>query len=140
MIVAFLGCTGNGVLSRSDEDEEEKYSATVILLSDFSMSVIGYHQRQGLSVPRDFDTGQFFALLEKIYADQGRVQSVRDGYKVSVRPLDGGYSVMLCDLETDRKIMEDFSCHLNRVELLSWRNGTDIPCVFESDWEPLCKK
>lgn len=139
LVVAFLGCTSDGVFSRSDEDQDERYSATAITLSDFSIKITAYYQKQGLSVPGDFNETQFFALLESIYPDQSRVQAVRDEYRISVRPLNGGYSVILCDMEADRKIMEDFTCHLNRVELLSWKSGPAIPCVFEGNWEPLCK-
>ncbi|HOW54033.1 MAG TPA: hypothetical protein PLR60_05190 [Syntrophorhabdaceae bacterium] len=139
LIVAFLGCTSDGVFSRSDEDQGERYSTTAITLSDFSMKITAYYQKQGLSVPGDFNETQFFALLESIYPDQSRVQAVRDEYRISVRSLNGGYSVILCDMEEDRKIMEDFSCHLNRVELLSWKSDVATPCVFEGNWEPLCK-
>ncbi|MGZ3940126.1 MAG: hypothetical protein ACXVBK_15250, partial [Flavisolibacter sp.] len=64
---------------------------------------------------------QFFDVLEKIYPDQSRVKHIQESYKVSVRLLDRGfYSVMICDPKTDLKIMEDLSCHLNRVEIRSW--------------------
>jgi hypothetical protein len=67
------------------------------------------------------------------------VSFVQNNYKVSVRPLNGGYSAMLCDPQTDRKVMEDLSCHLDRVEIRSWENDTPVPCVFESKWKPYCE-
>ncbi len=117
----------------------KEYSATAISLSDFSMKTVAYYQSQNLPIPNDFDASQFFALLQRIYPDQSRVNFVQSNYKVSVRPLDGGYSVMLCDPQTNRKIMEDLSCHLDRVEIRSWDSGTESPCVFESNWNPYCQ-
>ncbi|MGO9138756.1 MAG: hypothetical protein ACLP9S_02675 [Syntrophales bacterium] len=139
-IVVLLGCVSNRALSASDEEKMREYSATAITLSDFSMKIVGYYQAQKLSVPKDFDTKQFFDVLEKIYSDQSRVKHIHESYKVSVRPLDGGfYSVMLCDPKTDVKIMEDLSCHLNRVEIKSWENNAGAQCIFEINWKPYCE-
>jgi hypothetical protein len=134
-IIALFGCTHNCVTQIPGEE----YPATAILLSDFSMTIIGYYGTQDLSVPNDFDKRQFFALLEKIYPDPSHVSFVQSNYKVSVRPLAGGYSVMLCDPQTNRKIMEDLSCHLDRVEIQSWQSNVDNQCVFESNWKQYCE-
>jgi hypothetical protein len=123
----------------SSEEMTREYSSTAITLSDFSMKVIPYYQLQNLSVPEDFNTQQFFALLEKIYPDQSRVSFIQNNYRVSVRSLDGGYSVMLCDPKTDQKIMEDLSCHLDRVEIRSWEDNINSQCVFEDNWKSYCE-
>ena len=102
------------------------------------MKIVAYYQSQNLSLPEDFDTRQFFALLQKIYPDQPGVASIQNNYRVSVRRLDGGYSVMICDPKTYQKIMEDLSCHLNRVEIRSWESPTPGECVFENNWKPYC--
>jgi hypothetical protein len=139
-IVVLLGCVSNRALSASDEAKVREYSAAAVTLSDFSMKIVGYYEAQKLSVPKEFDTKQFFDVLEKIYPDQSRVKHIQESYKVSVRPLDGGfYSVMLCDPKTDVKIMEDLSCHLNRVEIRSWEKNAGAQCVFESNWKPYCE-
>jgi hypothetical protein len=109
------------------------------LLSDFSMKIVGYYQSQNLTIPKDFDTKQFFSLLEKIYQDQSSVKHIQNNYRVFVRPIDGGYSVMLCDPKTDRKIMEDLSCHVNRVEIRSWESNVPAPCVCEGNWKQYCE-
>jgi hypothetical protein len=137
LVFIFFGCIHNGSFSVSNEEKEKEYSATAITLSDFSMKIMAHYHL--LSVPNDFDTKQFFALLETIYPDQTRVSFVKSNYKVFVRPLDGGYSVMLCDPKTDWKIMEDLSCHLDRVEIMPWKSNVHTPCIFESNWNPYCE-
>ena len=138
LVALIAGCNHGGSL-KSSEEQTREYSATAVSLSDFSMKVIAYYQSQGQSVPDTFDAGQFFTVLEKTYPDQDRVNSIRGSYKVSARPLEGGYSVMLCDMREDRKIMEDLSCHLNRVEIRSWEGDKPAPCVFEDNWKQYCQ-
>ncbi|MGA2240320.1 MAG: hypothetical protein ABSH06_16020 [Thermodesulfobacteriota bacterium] len=139
LVFILLGCAHNGAFSMSSEEKVREYSSTVVTLSDFSMKIVAYYQSQNLSVPKDFDTQQFFALLEKIYPDQSRVKFIQNNYQVSVRSLNGGYSVMLCDPKTNQKIMEDLSCHLDRVEIRSWESTTSSQCVFENNWKPYCE-
>ncbi len=136
LIVLLLGCAHNGV---TGGEQTREYSKTTVSLSDFSMKIIGYYQSENRTVPGDFDTNQFFTLLEKIYPDQPRVKSIKDNYKISVRPLEGGYSIMLCDPKTGLKIMEDLSCHVNRVEIRSWEKDVNAACVFETNWKEYCK-
>ncbi len=139
LVVTLFGCAHHGAVSVPGEEKVKEYSATAISLSDFSIKTVAHYQSENLPIPSDFDARQFFALLEKIYPDQSRVSFVQSSYKVSVRPLAGGYSVMLCDPRTDRKIMEDLSCHLDRVEIRSWESDVESPCVFESNWKPYCQ-
>ena len=139
LVFVLVGCAQTGSSLKSTEEQTREYSAAAVSLSDFSMKIIAHYQSRSLSVPNDFDANQFFVLLEKVYPDQARVNLIRSGYLVSVRPLDGGYSVMLCDPQTGRKIMEDLSCHLDRVEIRSWETGAESPCLFESDWKPYCQ-
>ncbi len=135
--VSFLFGCAHGVIS--SEDQTREYAATTVSLSDFSMKIMSYYQSENRPVPGDFDANRFFALLERIYPHQSRVSSVKDNYSVSARALDGGYSVMLCDQKTGRKIMEDLSCHLDRVEVRSWENNVNAPCAFETQWAQYCR-
>jgi hypothetical protein len=139
LVVILFGCTHNGVSSVLGQEKVKEYSSTAITLSDFSMKIVAHYESQNVSVPNDFDSKQFFELLGKIYPDQSRVTFVHDHYRVLARPLGGGYSVMLCDPTGDQKIMEDLSCHLNRVEIRSWESNVATPCAFESNWKPYCK-
>ena len=92
-----LGCSHTGTSSMSNEEKTREYASTAVTLSDFSMKIVAYYESRNLPVPENFDTQQFFVLLEKIYPDQSRVKTIQNNYRVSARGLDGGYSVMLCD-------------------------------------------
>ena len=139
LIAAILGCSCSSI-PKPDDQRERQYSAAAISLPDFAMKITAYYEAQKLPIPKDFDARQFFDVLESAYPDRVRVKQIKDNFKVSVRSLDGGYySVMLCDPETDAKVMEDISCHLNRVEVQSWQNQTRSPCVFESNWRQYCE-
>jgi hypothetical protein len=56
-------------------------------------------------------------------------------YNVQPRKLDGMFSVMLCDKNKAVKIMEDFSCNEQKVEILSFQSDTKAPCIFEEKWK-----
>jgi hypothetical protein len=58
-----------------------------------------------------------------------------DTYRVQVRSLGDIFSVMLCDKDGAIKIIEDFSCNENKVEILSFLNGTKVKCIFEEKWK-----
>ena len=134
-----VGCSHTNSL-RPNESQIQEYSSAQITLPDFSMKITGYYQAQKLNIPKDFDTGHFFDLLEKSYPDQSRVKHIKERYKVLARSLDGNlYSVMLCDPDTNWKIMEDINCHLDRVEISSWQKNSGGPCTFEDNWKPYCE-
>jgi len=139
LLFVLLGCAHNSTSSLSSEEKVREYSSTAVTLSDFSMKIVAHYQSQNLSVPEDFNTQQFFAILKKIYPDQSGVTFIQNNYQVSVRSLNGGYSVMLCDPKTNQKIMEDLSCHVNRVEIRSWESTTSIQCAFENNWKQYCE-
>ncbi|ABC77927.1 hypothetical protein [Syntrophus aciditrophicus] len=58
-----------------------------------------------------------------------------DTYSVQPRWLDGIFSVMLCDKNGAIKIMEDFSCNEQLVEIASFQNNPSGPCIFEDKWK-----
>jgi hypothetical protein len=58
-----------------------------------------------------------------------------DTYSVQARSLDSIFSVMLCDKKGAVKIIEDFSCSENKVEIPSFMDGTKVPCAFEDKWK-----
>ena len=55
-------------------------------------------------------------------------------YTISVRMMDGMFSVMLCDKDGRIKEMEDFSCNEQLVEIRSFEIATETQCQFEADW------
>ena len=120
VVIVSGACT---TMKPSKDDMDKQYSATATVLSDFSYKITGYYQEQRLDIPKDFDTSQFFDVLEKKYPDQTSVRYIRETYGTSARPIEAGYSVMLCNPKTGAKIMEDLSCHLTRVEIRTWQSG-----------------
>lgn len=137
--IILCSCIHTGAVSTPNEEKVREYSSTAVTLSDFSMKITAYYEAQGLSIPVNFDSKQFFDVLGKKYPDQSRVKQIQENYKVLARPLDGGYSVMLCNPKTDEKIMEDLSCHLNRVEIRSWENIVGASCDFDKNWKQYCE-
>jgi len=58
-----------------------------------------------------------------------------DTYSVQPRRLDGMFSVMLCDKGATLKIMEDFSCNEQKVEIPSFQIEPKDRCAFEEKWK-----
>jgi len=57
-----------------------------------------------------------------------------DSYSVHIRMLNDTFSVMLCDKDGTTKIMEDFSCNEQIVEITNYQTNTNAPCKFEDNW------
>ena len=58
-----------------------------------------------------------------------------DTYSVQSRRLDSMFSVMLCDKKATIKIMEDFSCNEQKVEIPSFQIDPKASCVLEENWK-----
>jgi len=58
-----------------------------------------------------------------------------DTYSVHPRRLEGMFSVMLCDKTDKVKIMEDFSCNEQKVEIPSFQMEPRGRCAAEEKWE-----
>jgi hypothetical protein len=58
-----------------------------------------------------------------------------DSYNVQPRFLGGMFSVMLCDKGAKKKILEDFSCNEQKVEIPSYQMQPDAECRFEINWK-----
>ena len=56
-------------------------------------------------------------------------------YSVQPRRMDSMFSVMLCDKEATIKIMEDFSCNEQRVEIPSFQTEPKGRCAVEERWK-----
>jgi hypothetical protein len=63
-----------------------------------------------------------------------KVKVMFDIYKVKTQNLDGMFSVLLCDKETLSKVMEDFSCNEQKVEIPSFQSSSMQKCDFEPNW------
>ena len=129
----------SNIYAKDDEDKAKEYSKIEIILSDFSKKVTAYYDKQDMSIPKDFDEKQFIEVLEKVYPDQDRVELIKKDFKIKARTIDNNYSVVLCDPDTDNKLMEDLSCHTTHVEIRFWNKEGTHPCIFEENWEACCK-
>lgn len=140
LLVAFLffyGCSY--IYAKDDEDKAKEYSRIEIILSDFSKKITAYYERQNREIPKDFNEKQFIEVLEKVYPDQTKVKLIKKDFKIKAHSIDNNYSVVLCDPDTDRKLMEDLSCHTTHVELRFWDKEGTYPCTFEENWEVHCR-
>jgi hypothetical protein len=135
LLIFLQGCA----LWSQETKKDEEYSKAVTILSDFSITILGYYGSQMALIPKDFNEIEFFRILTKEDPNQSKVAFIRDSFKVKVRQIDGHYSAMLCDPKTDRKLMEDFSCDMTKVEIQTWAVGQNSACVFEENWKQYCK-
>jgi hypothetical protein len=140
LLVAFLffyGCSF--IYVKGDENKIREYSKIETILSDFSKKIVAYYGKQKMTIPRDFDEKRFIEVLEKAYPDQTKVKLIRQSFKIKARSIDNSYSVVLCSPETDSKLMEDFSCTLNKVDIRFWDKEGAYSCTFEENWGVYCK-
>ncbi len=140
LLVTFLllfGCSY--IYTKEDEDKAKEYSKIEIMLSDFSKKITAHYAKQNIPIPKDFDEKQFIEVLQKVYPDQAKVELIKKDFKIKAHSIDNNYSVVLCDLDTGSKLMEDLSCHTTHVELRFWDKGGTYPCIFEENWEAYCK-
>lgn len=123
----------------ANEDKAKYYGKVEMLMIDFSKKIKAHYMSQGMKIPPDFDEKQFIAVLEKIYPDQDKVRFVKENFNIKARAIDGNYDVVLCDRDTQKKILEDLSCHVNKVEIRYWDKEMQPLCGFEKNWEAYCK-
>src|SRR4030042_4614208 len=119
------------------EKRAEEYSQVEIILSDFSKKVTSYYDRKNQSIPANFDEKEFIRILGETYPDQSRVTLIQKNYTIKARPVNNGYSVVLCDLATNNKLIEDIAdprCSLSKVEIRLWDKDGFYPCNFEENW------
>jgi len=78
------------------------------------------------------------AIVEKVCfplpSCKKSAKTMFDTYTIYSRPLDGMFSVMLCDKKNNLKDMEDFSCDVHIVEMPTFQKDKHELCTFEQDW------
>lgn len=140
LLVVFLFFNGcSYTYAKDDEDKAKEYSKIEIILSDFSKKIVAFYEKQNMLIPKDFDEKQFIEVLEKVYPDQSKVDLIKKNFKIKAKAIDNNYSVILCDPDTDSKLMEDLSCHTTYVEIRFWDKEGAYSCAFEENWEAYCK-
>lgn len=118
--------------STSDRTTNE---AMLNFLPYLNQKVAGYLDING-SVALDADT--YKKIIDEVCVPLpscGKNAAIMfDSYSVQPRKLDDAFSVMLCDNDGATKIMEDFSCNEQKVEITNYQTDTNAPCKFEDNW------
>lgn len=136
LLALFLsGCATAGSIER----QKETYSPLEVTLIDMSKKITSYYARQEKMVPPGFDGSEFIAVLDQIYPDKKKVDLIKTNYRVEAREVGGDYSVVLCDPESGRKLLEDFGCTLTRVDVRYWDKEALVSCEFEKDLTQFCR-
>ncbi len=95
-------------------------------------------------VPEDFNADQYMAAVKEVCKSNrvclSQAQDIFNSFGVMARKIDEMFSLMLCDKEMKRKILEDFSCNSLLVEIQSWKNQNVLSCEFEPNWEKTKKE
>ena len=117
LMMAFLPLLIILQCNAANNDKAKYYGKVEMLMIDFSKKIKAHYRSQGLKIPHDFDEKQFIAVLKEVYPDQDKVKFIQENFNIKARAINGNYAVILCDRETQKKILEDLSCHLQRVSL-----------------------
>lgn len=135
-LLVIHGCQYTSRLNATEnESKAYEFQPIEMRLSDFSKKITGHYGTQG--IPQDFDEKAFIKILQDKYPDQDEVTKIKK-YTIKAHAVGRFYSVMLCD-ESSKKIMEDLSCDMAKVEIRLWDKDVSYPCEFEAMWEPYCK-
>ena len=121
----------------SNMTDVSKYSRVEIVLSDVSKKITGFYYGQG--IPENFNEMDFIDFLNNNYPDKSGAELIKKGDKIKARALGKGYSVMLCDEKTDKKLLEDFNCTLSKVDVRYWDKEEFQKCAFEENSEKYCR-
>lgn len=133
--VAVSGCTFLGYCKKQQLD----YSSTEILFSDFSYKITAYYAEKSQVIPKDFNEDEFIKILEEVYPDKAKVKSIKKDFRIRAHQIGQYYSVVVCKPNTGAKLMEDFSCSLNHVDIRYWDREGSIQCEFENEWQTYCR-
>jgi hypothetical protein len=120
--------------------DTERYAPIASTLTSMNQRVAAEYLLTG--IPDDFDAVQYRAALDRTCYTSTcteEVQALFSSFLVRVHKVGGMFSVLVCDRNGTRKILEDFSCNNNAVELPSWKVDPDAACVFAPDWEQVIK-
>ncbi len=130
-IFLFSACTSLSAGPARSTDE-----AMLNFLPYLNQKVAGYIEANKVS---SLDAATYRGIVDKVCGPLpscGKNATIMfDTYSVQPRMLDGMFSVMLCDKESTIKIMEDFSCNEQKVEIPSFQSDPKARCVVEEKWK-----
>jgi hypothetical protein len=121
------------------EKERKTYSSLESAIVDLSQKVVGYLLENDAKPSMDF-TEKYIEIVSSAYpggSGKEKLDTVFSIGELKARGLGDEFSVMLCGND-GRKILEDFSCSLMRVEVQNWKQSQGAPCEFEKNWQDYC--
>ncbi len=136
VLILFLAGCSTGIASQKDNP-----AAISSFLTELNQKVKGY--MYGQDIPDSFDIVQYREIISKLcdHPDcKRKSDALFDGYDVKAKKVNGFFSVLLCSPETQKKIMEDYSCNNLKVEIRSWEEPTSEDCRFADNWQEIYDK
>lgn len=122
--------TGSASTARSTDE------AMLNFLPYLNQKVAGYLEANQVST---LDTPAYKGIVDKVCGPLpscGKNAAIMfETYSVQPRLLSGMFSVMLCNKKATIKIMEDFSCNEQKVEIPSFQSDPKARCAFEDKWK-----
>ncbi|MGB5217434.1 MAG: hypothetical protein WBN66_03950 [Smithella sp.] len=118
------------------------YASTASSLTDIDQKVKSYYLTR--DIPDNFDESQYKIVSNELCSSnpvcKSQIEELFDAYNVQVRKIDDTFSVLLCDVDKSKNIMEDFGCNSMLVEIKSWKEHDNVPCKFEDDWQQILQQ
>lgn len=118
------------------------YASTASSLTDIDQRVKSYYLTR--DIPDNFNESQYRIVMNELCSSnpvcKSQIEELFDAYNVQVRKIDDTFSVLLCDVDKSKKIMEDFGCNSMLVEIKSWKERDNVPCKFEDDWQQILQQ
>ncbi|MBF0520044.1 MAG: hypothetical protein HQK92_09995 [Nitrospirae bacterium] len=122
--IALFGCV---------EGRVKKYTPVQEDLTSLTQKVEGYYNG---NIPNNFSEVEYTRVLHELCPNCESVANILNNYTLKARIVNHDViTVMLCDKQTNNKVMEDFSCNNNKVEVRTWEKDKPESCEFESDWK-----
>ena len=132
-LITFSACAH---AESSLEKKEKIYAPIESSLFQLNQKVSSHYLVSG--IPDGLDERQYKnAVTDVCYTNpncKAKAEEIFNSFILRVHKIDDMFSVMLCDINTSVKIMEDFSCNNTRVEIRNWKQIDASSCDFEKDW------
>jgi hypothetical protein len=127
----FSACTITPIPPDRSTDE-----AMLNFLPYLNQKVAGYLDANNI---RSLDTKTYRGIVDKVCSPLpscGKNATIMfNTYDVQPRMLNSMFSVMLCNKDKMIKVMEDFSCNEQKVEIPTFQIDPKARCVFEDQWK-----
>jgi hypothetical protein len=136
-LILLIILTSCAHITEPTERREIDYASVEASLCNIDQKVKSHYLSS--DIPDGFNESQYEAVVNEICSSNpvciSQIQEIFASYGVRARKVDSTFTVMLCDKDLSRKVMEDFGCNSMLVEVKSWKEGDGVPCKFEDNWQ-----